>query len=398
MILIGFLKCLRRPQSYAAFIFLACILLPFRAQAQFAVCNRTTVPLEAAIAYVENGEWYVKGWFQIGPSACATVTAEITSPYYYVHAHEIGGKRKWGKDVSFCVNPTQRFEIPITRPCGQGEEAQSFYKVDVGNRRNYKYGLTCHDCPPDFATFWARANTPPPSSAPPAPPPAGPPAGFQPVPEGPPAGFQPVPDGPPEGFQSVPEEQPDWQKHLDWSRNNSDAGGSVDCPLDYPYPECILRGGRACLMAHAEQSARDNDCANAFRVALITQCQNPEATQLIAAAGESEVCQYLGPPDPPKPQPSPPPPAHSAPTSSARPVTFVNQSGMTLYIYYFLAGGTVDCRNYTYGGVLADQNRSFTIPAGRTAHFVFQKEQAPCPVSTIRSEWNTTGGQTVTVQ
>jgi hypothetical protein len=24
--------------------------------------------------------------------------------------------------------------------------------------------------------------------------------------------------------------KPDWQKHLDWSIQNSDAGGSVDCP------------------------------------------------------------------------------------------------------------------------------------------------------------------------
>src|SRR6478672_2136046 len=70
--------------------------------------------------------------------------------------------------------------------------------------------------------------------------------------------------------------QPDqnWQGNINWCIGNSDAGGSVDCPQQYPYPECIASGGRACLMKKGIQSAKDNDDANAYRLALVCQCHN----------------------------------------------------------------------------------------------------------------------------
>jgi hypothetical protein len=87
----------------------------------------------------------------------------------------------------------------------------------------------------------------------------------------------------------------DWQKHLDWSIQNSDAGGSVDCPDKYlaTYPECFVSGGRSCMMKKAIQSAKDNDCSNAHRVSQITQCHNVTARDLIREAGQDAVCQYL---------------------------------------------------------------------------------------------------------
>jgi hypothetical protein len=154
-------------------------------------------------------------------------------------------------------------------------------------------------------------------------------------------------------------------------------------------------------MKHAQQSARDHDCANALRVALVTQCHNHDAFQGIAAAGESQVCQYLGPPDPPREPPTPP---HGfAPVTNPgapHPVIFINQSGMILYLYHHV--GRADCRNYTYGGSMNPQaTATITIPAGYTAHFVFQKAQDPCPVSTIHWEVNIPGGdpnsQTISV-
>ena len=90
-------------------------------------------------------------------------------------------------------------------------------------------------------------------------------------------------------------QKPDWQKHLDWSISNSDAGGSVDCPDKYltTYPECQVSGGRSCMMKKAIQSAKDNDCANALRVSLITQCHNTPARDQISRAGQAAVCRYL---------------------------------------------------------------------------------------------------------
>jgi hypothetical protein len=76
---------------------------------------------------------------------------------------------------------------------------------------------------------------------------------------------------------------------------NSDAGGSVDCPDKYAvtYPECVVSGGRASLMKKAIQSAKDGDYANAFRLAQICQCHNVNARDKIRDAGQKAVGDYL---------------------------------------------------------------------------------------------------------
>jgi hypothetical protein len=83
------------------------------------------------------------------------------------------------------------------------------------------------------------------------------------------------------------------QSNLDWSVGNT---GAPDCPLEYTaYPECLLpgTGSRACLMQKAIASAKANDCSNAFRLSLVTQCQNAGAQKAIASAGAEAVCSYL---------------------------------------------------------------------------------------------------------
>jgi hypothetical protein len=46
-------------------------------------------------------------------------------------------------------------------------------------------------------------------------------------------------------------------------------------------------------MQKAIASAKANDCSNAFRLALVTQCHNPGAQKAIAAAWPEAVCAYL---------------------------------------------------------------------------------------------------------
>jgi len=78
-------------------------------------------------------------------------------------------------------------------------------------------------------------------------------------------------------------------------------------------------------------------------------------------------------------------------SSSPHPVTFINQSGITLYIYYHT--GTTDCRNYTFGGTFPPQGAAnFTVPAGYSEAFIFQKGQDPCPLSTIHWQTVLSGG------
>jgi hypothetical protein len=97
---------------------------------------------------------------------------------------------------------------------------------------------------------------------------------------------------------------PDWQIHLDWSISDQ---GHVDCGEQYsPYPtcavctpdwkghpDCLERGGRACMMSYAIRDARAGHCDLALEESLVTQCHNGTARRAIEAAGSTSVCRYL---------------------------------------------------------------------------------------------------------
>jgi uncharacterized membrane protein len=348
-----------RQQLFAALILAACFFIAAPAQGQFQICDRTSVTVHVAVSYLDqDGSFHTVGWLEVKPWQCATAFSTLTNRNYYVHAEEVGGGgRMWGDDTySYCVQEGT-FNVITHWPCDDKSKV-GFTHVDVGAyAHSYAHTLTCTDCPP-----------------------AEPETGN---------GFCANPACRPKAPRPTQPRQ-QWQNDLDWSIGNSTAGSSTDCPQSYPYPECVISGGRACLMKHAMRSARDNDCANALRVALITQCHNQGAANGIAAAGQFQVCQYLGPPDPPQPS-APPTPAPVQSQGAPHPVTFVNQSGMILYVYHFV--GRVDCQNFTYAGSMTPQsNATITIPAGYTTHFVFQKAKDPCPVSTIRWEVSVSGG------
>jgi uncharacterized membrane protein len=323
------------------------------AEGQFSVCNKTSVRILSAITYwsaesqpnagnldnllddddfegpPSSGDWYTRGWFAIGPGECVTLLRHIEDPYIYVRGEEDKGSRVWGGNQSECVN-SNAFTRATSRTCnGQNEEVRTFNQVYTGNSSIFDYNLTCTDCsgppprnimgPAEFGEFLKTQATP------------------------------------------TPVGRPQWQEEIDWCKRNGDAGGSVDCPLLYAYPECIVSGGRSCLMRKASQSARDGDCANAFRQALTCQCHNQGARDLIAQAGQDAVCRYLGPPPAPSPAPnnsSQPGVSRPVTPGSPHPVTFVNQSGITLYVYYFIrAGGRVDCKDYSFAGSMSPVKR-----------------------------------------
>ncbi len=83
-----------------------------------------------------------------------------------------------------------------------------------------------------------------------------------------------------------------WKIGVDWARGDT---GAADCPQLYvaTYPECLWNGrNRACLMEKAIASAHADDCANAFRLTVITQCHNGAAATELGGAGEAAVCKY----------------------------------------------------------------------------------------------------------
>jgi hypothetical protein len=90
--------------------------------------------------------------------------------------------------------------------------------------------------------------------------------------------------------------KPDWQTHCDaclgyYTSNPAE----VHCQDDYTatYPECLVGGGRACLMVRAVAAAKANDCDKAFKLTLMCQCHDGTAQEHLRAAGPRAVCGYL---------------------------------------------------------------------------------------------------------
>ena len=87
-----------------------------------------------------------------------------------------------------------------------------------------------------------------------------------------------------------------WTKHIDWAANNTDAGGSVDCPAEYiamNVPYAIASGGRSTVINSALMAAYNGNTQRAFSLILLTQCHNSGARQELAAAGQEAVVRYL---------------------------------------------------------------------------------------------------------
>lgn len=81
------------------------------------------------------------------------------------------------------------------------------------------------------------------------------------------------------------------RKNLAWAMENE---GAVDCVAEYrDYPDCRAAGGRSCLMRRAVTLAKSGLVAEAFRLALITQCHNRGAREAMERAGIDVVTSWL---------------------------------------------------------------------------------------------------------
>lgn len=129
------------------------VCLPLRTQAQFEICNQTTVTTNLATVYLDGQTWHSIGWYPIKTGACFNVLPEeITSRYLYVHGEEAGGNRTWGNGKSFCVDPANKFDIPTNQAC-PADRLRPFTEIDAGEQKQYRFTLTCTDCPPGNPTI-----------------------------------------------------------------------------------------------------------------------------------------------------------------------------------------------------------------------------------------------------
>jgi hypothetical protein len=95
---------------------------------------------------------------------------------------------------------------------------------------------------------------------------------------------------------SVAAAQGPFTAHIDWAAQNTDAGGSVDCPDQYfsnGVGYAVAVGGRAAAINQALFDAYHQNFDHAFTLVLMTQCHNPGAQQVLRNAGEKAVLTYL---------------------------------------------------------------------------------------------------------
>jgi uncharacterized membrane protein len=133
------------PVALALFVFVcAAGGNPREAFAAMSFCNRTSVALEAALAYRGDADdkadnWVSEGWWLIEPGQCARVYAQSLSQrfyYYYARAVTEGQKdakpMEWDGKYIFCVDK-KAFRIDGDGDCAaRNFQSAGFREQDVG--------------------------------------------------------------------------------------------------------------------------------------------------------------------------------------------------------------------------------------------------------------------------
>ena len=90
--------------------------------------------------------------------------------------------------------------------------------------------------------------------------------------------------------------RPDYQNHIDWAASDWTPADQTNCPDAYfalNIAQCLLGGGRGCVIAFARVAAANGDYNRALQLVLLTQCHNGGAQQAIQGAGAYLVSRYL---------------------------------------------------------------------------------------------------------
>ncbi len=113
------------------------------AHAAFNVCNKTTLPVRAAIGRFDGTNWSSEGWWTIAPRACtALLTGPLQGRFYYLYASD-GGAGTWEGKTRFCVAPNARFKAVGRGDCAShGFDRRGFFEVDTGKKPDWTQSLS----------------------------------------------------------------------------------------------------------------------------------------------------------------------------------------------------------------------------------------------------------------
>ena len=122
---------------------LVLVSLAAPAEAGLAVCNRTKLPVKAAVGRFNGKEWMSEGWWTIPARHCSTlISTPLDARYYYLYATN-GGPGSWDGGHAFCVSAGEVFKIDGRADCaGRGFDRRGFFEVDTGQKSDYTQNLS----------------------------------------------------------------------------------------------------------------------------------------------------------------------------------------------------------------------------------------------------------------
>jgi len=113
------------------------------AAAAFKVCNKTALPVRAAIGRFDGTKWSSQGWWTVGPGACAELlTGPLQARYYYLYASD-GGAGTWDGKFHFCAAPAKSFKAEGRADCAKrGFDSRGFFQIDTGKNPDFTQNLS----------------------------------------------------------------------------------------------------------------------------------------------------------------------------------------------------------------------------------------------------------------
>ena len=113
------------------------------AWATFNICNKSNLPVRAALGRFDGTNWTSQGWWTVPPKKCAgLLTGPLDARYYYLYATD-GAAGTWEGRTHFCVAPSAKFLATGRGDCTKrGYDRRGFFEVDTGHAPDWTQTLS----------------------------------------------------------------------------------------------------------------------------------------------------------------------------------------------------------------------------------------------------------------
>ncbi len=125
-----------------AAVLLAVVARPAPAQAGLTFCNESSYLLTSAVAYEQDGGWFVEGWFEMDPGECKeAVGGDLGDQAYYAFARTRpahgASRRLTAGDLMLCVDSGDFSFLSSDGCTGRGLQKVEFAEIDTHGEEDW---------------------------------------------------------------------------------------------------------------------------------------------------------------------------------------------------------------------------------------------------------------------